>query len=436
MKFSEMPYKRPDPEAVKAELREETARLRNAKSYGEARAVFLENNEKAKAVQTASSLVYIRQSIDTRDEFYNGEKEFWDDFFPELEEYEQEWLDAMLSSPFRKDFGDEFGDLMFVNAEIQRKTFSPEIIEDMQKENELTNEYDTLIASAQIPFEGGVYTLSQLAPFRTDADDSKRLAAWKADGKWYKEHQEQLDRIYDDLVKLRDGMGRKLGYGGYTELGYYRMERNCYTKEDIEKFRAAVIKYLVPVADSVMREQAKRLGKEYPLSFADAALEFRSGNPRPVAVSGQTFCKFAGGDGVSDSEHSSFGDAVAGGTFDVEDLAMGFIRFENGAVLQIEFSWASNVERERRFVELMGTKAGFAIEDAKMKIFAEENGQLLDVVPPGEQKDFGHERNLKNFVDVLLDGAEPCYKPQQGVDMIAILDAFYRSAAEGREIRL
>ncbi len=284
MKFSEMPYKRPDPEAVKAELREETARLRNAKSYGEARAVFLENNEKAKAVQTASSLVYIRQSIDTRDEFYNGEKEFWDDFFPELEEYEQEWLDAMLSSPFRKDFGDEFGDLMFVNAEIQRKTFSPEIIEDMQKENELTNEYDTLIASAQIPFEGGVYTLSQLAPFRTDADDSKRLAAWKADGKWYKEHQEQLDRIYDDLVKLRDGMGRKLGYGGYTELGYYRMERNCYTKEDIEKFRAAVIKYLVPVADSVMREQAKRLGKEYPLSFADAALEFRSGNPRPVGT--------------------------------------------------------------------------------------------------------------------------------------------------------
>ena len=159
------------------------------------------------------------------------------------------------------------------------------------------------------------------------------------------------------------------------------------------------------------------------------------GNPTPVAVSGNTFCKFASND-VSDSVNSNFGDKKAGGTFDVEDLAMGFIRFDNGAVLQIEFSWASNVERERRFVELMGTKAGFAIEDAKMKIFAEENGQLLDVVPPGEQKDFGHERNLKNFVDVLLDGAEPCYKPQQGVDMIAILDAFYRSAAEGREIRL
>ncbi len=160
------------------------------------------------------------------------------------------------------------------------------------------------------------------------------------------------------------------------------------------------------------------------------------GSPRPVAVSGQTFRKFADADDVSDSEHSSFGDKVAGGTFDVEDLAMGFVRFENGAVLQVEFSWASNVARERRFVELMGTKAGFEIEDAKMRIFAEERGELLDVVPPGEQKDEGHERNLKNFADVLLEGAEPCYQPQQGVDMIAILEGFYKSAKLGREVRL
>ena len=160
------------------------------------------------------------------------------------------------------------------------------------------------------------------------------------------------------------------------------------------------------------------------------------GNPRPVAVSGQTFRKFAEGSDVSDSEHSKFGDKVEGGTFDVEDLAMGFIRFENGAVLQVEFSWASNIERERRFVELMGTKAGLAVEDGQMRIFTEENGQLLDIVPPAEQAENGHMRNLKNFVDVILEGAEPCYRPQQGVDMIAVLEGFYKSAAEGREIRL
>ena len=284
MKFSEMPYKRPDPKAVIAEIQDYTRRLKDARSYEEARAVFLEYEEAEKAVDTTASLAYIRQSIDTRDEFYNEEKDFWDEFGPEAEEYEQEWIKALVESSFRKDFEREYGDLLFVNAEIEQKTFSPEIISDMQKENELVSEYDDLIASAQIPFEGGVYTLSQLAPFQEDLDDERRLAAWKAAGKWYKDNQPQLDKIYDELVKLRDTMGKKLGYGGYTQLGYYRMGRNCYTKEDVEKFRAAVRKYLVPVADSIMREQAKRIGKSYPLSFADASLSFRSGNPRPVGT--------------------------------------------------------------------------------------------------------------------------------------------------------
>ena len=91
-----------------------------------------------------------------------------------------------------------------------------------------------------------------------------------------------MDETYDPLVHLRDGMGKKLGYEGYTTLGYYRMQRNCYTKADIEKFRAAVVEYLVPVADRICRAQAERLGVAYPMSYADEALMFRSGNPRPA----------------------------------------------------------------------------------------------------------------------------------------------------------
>ncbi len=281
MKFSEMTYTRPDPEALKKQLTDLIERLKNAKSYEEARAVFLEEEEVSKIAETMGTLASVRHSIDTRDEFYDSENTFWDNFGPEIAEYTHAWVEALLSSPFRKEFEAEYGSLMFVNAEIEQKAFSPEIIPEMQKENELVTEYGKLIASAQIPFEGGVYTISQLSPFKTGADDAKRLAAWKAEGKWYKEHQDRLDAIYDELVHLRDTMGRKLGYDGYTQLGYYRMGRNCYTKADVEQFRAAVQKYLVPIADSIKREQAKRLGAEYPLSFSDAALQFRSGNPRP-----------------------------------------------------------------------------------------------------------------------------------------------------------
>ena len=284
MKFSEMTYTRPDAESTKQHLAALTEQLKAAKSYEEARKVFLAQQEQAKHISTASTLASVRHSIDTRDTFYDAEEKFWNSFFPELEEYNQTWTKAMLESPFRAEFAGEFGDLMFVNAELALKTFSPEIIPEMQQENELTQEYEKLLASAQIPFEGKVYTLSQLSPFKTCADDEKRLAAWKAEGQWYKDNQAKFDELYDKLVKLRDAMGKKLGYEGYTTLGYYRMCRNCYTKEDVEKFRAAVVKYLVPVADKVYREQAKRLGKSYPMSFADNALTFRSGNPKPCGT--------------------------------------------------------------------------------------------------------------------------------------------------------
>ena len=284
MKFSQMEYKRPDLAALKEQIKALTARLQKAESYAEAKAVFLEKETLNKHIQTQSTLASIRHTIDTRDQFYDDEVKFWNGAEPQLEEDLQQWTMAMLASPFRKDFTQEYGDLMFVNAEIERKTFDPAIMEDIQQENDLTQEYEKLLASAQIPFEGKVYTISQMSPFKTDADDTRRLAAWKAEGQWYKDNQAALDEIYDKLVHLRDQMGKKLGYEGYTTLGYYRMGRNCYTKEDVEKFRAAVRTYLVPLADSIYREQAKRLGKEYPMSFADNALEFRSGNPRPVGT--------------------------------------------------------------------------------------------------------------------------------------------------------
>lgn len=282
MKFSQMPYERPELETFKSKMSELTEKLRNAASYEEARALFIEKEKLEGHVTTLATLVSIRHSIDTRDEFYLNEQKFWNSATPVLEEYVQLWKLALYESPFREDFAKEFGVHMFNKLAVSMKTFSPALIEDMQEENRLVMEYEKLLASAQIPFENGVYTLSQLTPFKNDPDDERRLKAWQAEGKWYKDNQPELDRYYDELVKLRDGMGKKLGSDGYTELGYNRMERIGYGKEDIENFREAVREYVVPVAAEIYQRQAKRLGKDYPLSFADAQLEFRSGNCKPV----------------------------------------------------------------------------------------------------------------------------------------------------------
>ncbi len=282
MKFSEMPYARPDTDDLRHRLETLTAALLAAKTYEEAKQVFLEEEKLSSHIQTLYALAYIRHSINTKDAFYDGELQFWNAAMPALGETSQAWTKAMLESPYRADFTREYGDVMFRNAEIEFRSFSPAIVPELQEENDLTQAYEKLLASAQIPFEGGVYTLSQLSPFKNDPDDDRRRAAWEAEGNWYLAHREELDTLYDRLVRLRDTMGRKLGYENYVPLGYDRMGRNCYTKEDVEKFRAAVIRYVVPLADGIYREQAKRLGKSYPMNFADNALAFRSGNPKPV----------------------------------------------------------------------------------------------------------------------------------------------------------
>ena len=284
MKFSEMPYARPDLDELKQQLQALTDQLKSAPDYASAHEAFLAQQKLSTHIDTLATLSSVRNSIDTRDKFYDAEEQFWNEAGPELRAYDDAWTAAMLESPFRKDFAAEYGDLMFVNAEIGRKVFSPAIVEELKQENQLVQDYQKLIAGAQIDFEGSTYTISQLSPFKNSPDDAVRLAAWKAEGGWYKAHQPELDEIYDKLVRLRDAMGRKLGYDGFTQLGYYRMGRNCYTKEDVEKFRAAVVKYVVPVASSIYREQAARLGKSYPMNFADNALMFRSGNPKPCGT--------------------------------------------------------------------------------------------------------------------------------------------------------
>ena len=295
MKFSDMPYKRPQIEVIREEIAKITRDLEAAKTYEEARDALIAMDNEDKKVSTQSHLAFIRHSIDTRIGFYDDEVKFWNGATPQLQEYIQAFDRALLASPFRARFEEEFGQVVFKNIEIEIRSFAPALIPLMQEENDLVQEYQKIIASAQIPFEGGVYTLSQLTPFKKDRDDKRRLAAWKAEGYWYKEHQKDLDRIYDRMVQLRDRMGRELGHDGFTELGYDRMNRTCYRKAEVERFREAVRKYVVPVADRIYRKQAERTGTQYPLSFSDMALEFRSGNPRPVGSeeeiieSGQVF---------------------------------------------------------------------------------------------------------------------------------------------------
>ncbi len=285
MKFSEMKYEKPDFEKLAERAEKIRAEIEGAATFDDADKAFMEYNSYSKHIATLYSLAYIRHTIDTNDKFYDEQQEFWDSSLPQLQAYDNKIGKSLLDSKFRPQLEEKYGKIYFLNTEIERKGFAPEIIPDLQEENKLTTEYGKLIASAQIDFDGGKKTISEMSLYKQSSDDKIRNAAWEAEGRFYRDHSAELDEIYDKLVKVRTAQAKKLGYENYIPLGYAKMIRNCYDMNDVDKFRKAVVKYVVPVADRLYREQAERTGLPYPMTFSDAALKFRSGNPMPCVDS-------------------------------------------------------------------------------------------------------------------------------------------------------
>lgn len=280
MKFSEYRYERPDVAQFEQEFGSLLTVFREAKNADDQAKAMNELNKLRGAVATQLTLVSIRHSVDTNDEFYKAEKDFSDETTPLFQKYITEYYDALVHSEFRPELEARFGKQLFQLAELEIKTFSPDIISDLQLENKLTTEYSKLIASAKIEFEGEERTLSQLIPFGESTDRSMRKRAEEARTAFMSEHEETLDRIYDDLVKVRTSMAIKLGFNNFVEMGYARMSRIGYNAEMVEKFRAQVLEHIVPVASKLKERQRNRIGVD-ELYYYDENVVFPTGNATP-----------------------------------------------------------------------------------------------------------------------------------------------------------
>ncbi len=158
------------------------------------------------------------------------------------------------------------------------------------------------------------------------------------------------------------------------------------------------------------------------------------GYPKPVSVSGQTYVKFGNRDGVL---------GLMGQwdpkTFTVEDFAAGFVRFDSGATLSLESSFAANIAANEYHTSILGTEGGAYLEplnDAAARVFREESGTLTDTTPVFLPAVVTHEAELRAFVQALRDDTPVPVPGEQGLRVTRILDALYLSAETGREVRL
>lgn len=280
MKFSEFKYERPNYEENKIQINKLIEKINNASTYKEQREYIDNLNKIRNDIETMSTICSIRTSINTQDVFYEKETEYWDEYSPLYEDINSYFYKAIINSKFKKEIENDFG-IQFVKiAEFSIKSFSKDIIKELQDENKLCSEYTKLLASAKINFEGKERNLSGLGKFMLSKDREMRTRASKAYYGFFKENEDKFDDIFEKLINIRHTIAKKLGFNNFVELGYIRMMRTDYNAEMVKNFREQVLKYIVPVASDLYKRQAERLGLE-KLTYVDENFEFLSGNATP-----------------------------------------------------------------------------------------------------------------------------------------------------------
>ncbi len=279
--FSSLKYERPDFKALIAKTEELTEKMKKAESYEEARRVYFEMEENSAHLSTMANIAHIRHTIDTRDEFYEKETEFINDSYPTAIPSSIAFDDAVFESPFKGDFEKEFGKALFTGMELQKKSFCEENIPLMQQESKLTNEYQKIMATAAIEFDGQTLNLYGIEKYFEDDDRETRRAAVKAYSNFYHSHEDRLEEIWDELIKIRNQMGKNLGFENYIPLGYMNQGRTDYGQKEVESYRNQVLRELVPLCQELYKAQEKRLGID-SLKFYDEKRIYADGNAIPA----------------------------------------------------------------------------------------------------------------------------------------------------------
>lgn len=278
--FADIKVATPTIEEIKAEYQTINDALDRSKTRTETEQTLQQWDRLRRRLESWSALTSLHFSQDTRNEAYKQAQEYRDEIQPKLTALEIEMKRKLLSSQNRAELEDILGKHVFSLWEADITTFDPVIEADLVKESKLVNQYVELLASAAIEFAGETVNLSGIDKYTQDSDRNIRHQAEQARWQFFSEHQAQLDGIYDELVKLRHQIARKLGYDNYIGLGYKRRQRIDYTEADVQSYRDEVVKEVVPIAAKIIAQKAENPNLD-EIYFWDESVFDLKGNPQP-----------------------------------------------------------------------------------------------------------------------------------------------------------
>lgn len=162
------------------------------------------------------------------------------------------------------------------------------------------------------------------------------------------------------------------------------------------------------------------------------------GKPKPVSVYGATFKKLGNRSGLKDRVEYTSVSKTENDICDVEDFATALVRYDNGAVLSVETSFCLNLKHNVGKIELFGTRGGMCL-DPELEIFTDNCGYLTNVSldrSTAFSLDKVFEKEIGYFVDAVINDKDVSSIAEDGVTLMKILDAVYKSAETKQEVRL
>ena len=278
--FAELPYERPDFQAVGKALEALTEKMKAASSYEEMKDVFFQQQDLTRDLSTMQTICSIRSDMDTTDPFYSAERKVFNTEMPGLIPAQKAWNAALLESRFRDEFAKEYGDRIFVILENRQKTQSPEIAEELIEEAGLVDEYSKIAATCTVEFMGETCNFYGLLKHMESTDREERKAAFHEWAKLYAGVADQLDDVYYRMVQVRVKMAKKMGYDSFIPFAYLKRGRTDYGPEEAAAFRKQVLETVTPAVAKLRKEQAGRLGID-KMHYYDEMLCLPGGNPNP-----------------------------------------------------------------------------------------------------------------------------------------------------------
>jgi M3 family oligoendopeptidase len=228
---------------------------------------------------TWSALVHLRFAQDTTDPTAKADRDYADALSPEAAELEVALKRRLLA--MAPEVAGITGQHALRLWETDITTFDPAIKPDLEEQSRLTARYTELLASANLTFAGQTLNLAGIGPYQEDPDRDTRHQAERTRWSFFEANAAELDDLYDQLVKLRHGMARKLGHQTFTPLGYRLLRRVDYGPDDVARYREQVLQHVVPLVARLLEARRARNGWDR-LRFWDEALIDPAGNPRPI----------------------------------------------------------------------------------------------------------------------------------------------------------